>query len=109
MKLTNLIAIAALLGTSVEEVYAIRRHHHHSHIYRPHFVQTEADKVDDIQTKDPKFAELQKKKLALKADLEEATGEKELTEEEEKEKFEKEELPKMELEGKKVAVDNKIK
>jgi hypothetical protein len=32
-----------------------------------------------------------------------------LTEEEEKEKFEKEELPKLELEGKKVAVANKLK
>jgi Fe2+ or Zn2+ uptake regulation protein len=52
-----LIAIAALLGSSVEEVYAIRRHHHHSH---HNMLQTE--KVDDMQTKDPKFAALQKKK-----------------------------------------------
>ena len=105
MKFANIIAVAALLGTSVEEVVAVRRHHHHhtSAIY------AQLAKVDDIEAKDPKFAELKKKADAIKDQIEEATEPKELTEEEEKEKFEKEELPKMELEGKKVNAKNQIK
>jgi len=54
-----LIAIAALLNSSIEEVAARHHHHHHS----PHLVQV--GKVGDIHTKDPKFAELQKKKVEI--------------------------------------------
>jgi len=103
MKLSSVIAIAALLGASVDEVAAIRRHHHH---HRPHLVQI--GKVDDIHTNDPKFAELQKKKVALQDAIEEETGPKELTEEEEKEKFEKE-LKGLEREGEKVKAASQLK
>lgn len=105
MKFANIIAIAALLGTSVEEVVAVRRHHHH----HTGAIYAQLAKVDDIEAKDPKFAELKKKADAIKDQIEEAEEPKELTEEEEKEKFEKEELPKMELEGKKVNAKNQIK
>lgn len=108
MKFANIIAIAALLGTSVEEVVAIRRHHHH-HRGLTGDLYAQLEKVDDIEAKDPKFAELKKKEMDLKEQIEEAETPKELTEEEEKEKFEKEELPKMELEGKKVNNKNQLK
>lgn len=86
-----------MLNASVEEVAA--RHHRHHHHSRPHLVQM--DKIDDIHTKDPKFAELQKKKLDVQNQIDELTEDKPLTEEEEKEKFEKD-LKGLELEGKKV-------
>lgn len=105
MKFSSTVAIAALLGTTVEEVSAIRRHHHH----HTEELYAQLEKVDDIEAKDPKFAELKKKEMALKEQIAEAEEPKELTEEEEKEKFEKEELPKMELEGKKVGNKNQIK
>ena len=55
MKISQLIAIAALLNTNIEEVAAIQvnRHHHHHH---QHYIQTSGN--EDILTKDPKFAEL---------------------------------------------------
>lgn len=61
MKLSQIIAIAALLNVAVEEVAAIRRHHH-SH----HYGLVQTDKAgDDIKLKDPAFATLQKKKVEL--------------------------------------------
>lgn len=103
MKLTQLIAIAALLNASIEEVAAVRRHHHH---HRPHLVQM--GKIDDIHTKDPAFADLQKKKVAVQNAIDEETYEKPLTEDEEKEKFDKE-LGALELTGKKVSAETKLK
>ena len=68
MKLAQILAVAALLNTDIEGVSAIRRHHHHHH-HRPRFVQV--DKNEDILQKDPKWAELQKKKVAIKDAIEE--------------------------------------
>lgn len=104
MKLAQLFAIAALLNTDLEGVAAIRRHHHHHH--RPRFVQV--DKNEDILQQDPKWAELQKKKTAIKDAIEEETTPKELTEEEEKEKLDKE-INNLAKEGEKVAAETKLK
>jgi len=104
MKLAQLFAIAALLNTDLEGVSAIRRHHHHHH--RPRFVQV--DKNEDILQKDPKWEELQKKKVAIKDAIEEETTPKELTEEEEKEKLDKE-INSLAKEGEKVAAQTKLK
>jgi hypothetical protein len=72
----------------------------------PHLVQV--GKVDDIHTKDPKFAELQKKKVEIKNAIEEETYEKPLTEEEEKEKLDKE-IGALEVKGKLVSAETKMK
>merc|ERR1719353_103723 len=107
MKLAQLFAIAALLNTDLEGVNAIRRHHHHhSHHARPRFVQV--DKNEDILQKDPKWQEMQKKKVAIKDAIEEETTPKELTEEEEKEKLDKE-ITGLAKEGEKVAAQTKLK
>merc|ERR1719460_14983 len=107
MKLAQLFAIAALLNTDLEGVNAIRRHHHHhSHHARPRFVQV--DKNEDILQKDPKWEEMQKKKVAIKDAIEEETTPKELTEEEEKEKLDKE-ITGLAKEGEKVAAQTKLK
>jgi len=105
MKLAQLFAIAALLNTDLEGVAAIRRHHHHHH-HRPRFVQV--DKNEDILQKDPKWEELQKKKVAIKDAIEEEVTPKELTEEEEKEKLDKE-ITGLAKEGEKVAAKTKLK
>jgi len=107
MKLAQILAIAALLGTDTEGVAAIRRHHHHHHAHRrPHFVQM--DKSEDILQKDPKFAELQKKKVAIQDAIDEEVEDKPLTEEEEKEKLDKE-IGALAKEGEKVAAETKLK
>lgn len=51
MKLSQIIAIAALLEGSE----AVRRHHRHHHVHRPEFMQVA--KTDILQA-DPKFAAL---------------------------------------------------
>lgn len=58
--------------------------------------------------KDPKVAELQKKKVALKEELEAETEPKELSEEEEKAKLDKE-INVLAKEGEKVAAETKLK
>jgi hypothetical protein len=83
---------------------AIRRHHRHHH--HPHFVQLDKPN-EDILKKDPKYEELQKKKVAIQDAIEEETAPKELTEEEEKEKLDKE-ITTLQKEGEKVA-ETKLK
>ena len=107
MKLAQILAVAALLNTDMQGVSAIRRHHHHHrHLHRPRFVQV--DKNEDILQKDPKWKELQEKKVAIKDAIEEETTPKELTEEEEKEKLDKE-ITGLAKEGEKVAAETKLK
>ena len=65
------------------------------------------DGLKAIHLKDPKIADLQKKKVEIKHAIEEETADKELTEEEEKAKFEKE-LKGLEREGKRVAAKTKL-
>lgn len=65
-------------------------------------------KIDDIHTKDPKFAKLQEEKVKIKNAIEEETYEKPLTEEEEKEKLDGE-IAVLEKEGKKVSAETKLK
>merc|ERR1712048_536078 len=87
MKLYKLLAVSALISNmTLDEVTAMHRHHHHHH--HPHLLQVR--KIDDMETNDPKFAALQKEKVAIKAAIKEETEDKPLTEEEEKEKFDKE-------------------
>jgi myosin heavy subunit len=105
MKFTNALVIAALLSTDMQGANAIRRHHRHHH--HPHFVQLDKPN-EDILKKDPKYEELQKKKVAIQDAIEEETAPKELTEEEEKEKLDKE-ITTLQKEGEKVAAETKLK
>jgi hypothetical protein len=106
MKLTQILAIAALMNVDSQQVAAVRRHHHHHHHSRPRFVQLA--KGDDLLQKDPKFAEMQKKKVEIQNAIEEVTEDKPLSEEEEKAKLDKE-INSLAKEGDKVAAQAKLK
>jgi hypothetical protein len=76
MKITKLLAVAALINNmSLNDVAAVRHHrrHHHHHQQQPHQHLIQTEKIDDIHTKDPRYMELQKKKNEIQNQIWEET------------------------------------